>query len=261
MKKYYFLLLFLFLVLSKNNIKAAEDNPEIGIVEKPGSQLPLDLYFTDSQGNKLQLKDIIDKPTVLLLVYYHCQHICTPLLDDFTELVNTTKLEPGKDYRIITLSFNHRESVADAAKWKSKYFGGIKKAFDPEQWKFMVGDSLSIKKLTSAAGFFFKKDGPDDYSHPTALIILSPEGYVTRYMLGSDFLPNDFKMAIKEAKEGKANPAINKFIRFCFSYDSKSKQYLFNYAKIFGSILFIGIGAFFITLIIKGKNKSKGREL
>lgn len=255
MNRNFFLFIVFCLSIPFFKIISAEKDPEIGILEKYGNTLPLELTFTNSDNKQVQLKNIINKPTVLVFVYYHCQHVCTPLLDDLTELLDKSDLVAGKDFQIVTISFNHEETVADAAKWKSKYLGNLQHKIDPSAWEFMVGDSISIKKITSEAGFFFRKDSTKDFNHPTSLIILSSDGKIARYMLGNGYLPADFKMAINEAKEGKSVPTIRKLIRFCFSYDKKDNKLVLNYNRVFGIAVILVIGIFFVTLLIKNKKK------
>jgi len=261
MRKYISMLILSLVFAPITLIKAAtEPDPEIGLKEKPGNQLPLDLSFMDSDGNTRQLKEIITKPTVLTLVYYHCPGVCSPMLTNLVGLLDEVKLEPGKDFQVLTISFNHHETMADAAKWKKNYLSQLKRHFDPKDWIFMTGDSLNINKLTRAAGFFFKTDGPMDYTHPATLIILTPQGKIARYLPGTDFLPFDFKLGIIEASKGKAMPSITKFLTFCYSYEPGSKRYVFNITKVAGTIVGLGVGILFIVLVIMGKvKKSKGK--
>lgn len=256
MKTTYFIIALLLLGFAN-----AAAQPAIGIEERLDNQIPLDLKFEDAKGKEHQLKDLIDKPTVLLLVYYNCPGICSPLLTSTAELVDKTDLVPGKDYRILTVSFDHSETPELAAKFKKNYYASLqnKKLMD-EDWKFMVGDSTTVRTLTDEAGFYFQPAGEKDFTHAGALIILSPDGKVTRYIFPGQnmtFNPFDLKMALIEASKGISSPTINKVLQFCFSYDPEGKTYVFNITKVIGSIMFLGIGVFLTILIIKGRKKNK----
>jgi protein SCO1 len=257
MKTRYLIIALMFL-----GFASAKAQPEIGIEERLDHQIPLDLTFTDSEGKTQQLKDLIDKPVVLMLVYYNCPGICSPLLSATQGLVDKTEdLIPGKDYRILTVSFDHNETPELAAKFKKNYFTAMeRKKLQPDDWKFMVGDSATVRALTDAAGFYFKPAGEKDFTHAGALIVLSPDGKVTRYLFPGNnmtFLPFNLKMSVAEASKGISSPTINKVLQFCFSYDPEGKTYVFNITKVIGSIMFLGIGIFFTVLVIKGRKKNK----
>ena len=121
------LLLVLFMTIVQTSY--SEKPPEIGIVEKLGNQIPLDLEFTSSDGTKKKLRDIIDKPTILSLVYYNCPGICSPLLTNMSEVMDKVKLEPGKHFKALTISFDHREGADKAKRWKENYLASMKRPF------------------------------------------------------------------------------------------------------------------------------------
>lgn len=242
------------------SIKATTDDKplEVGIEheKKLGNMLPLDLEFRNSGGETRTLKEIIKKPTVLALVYYHCPGICSPLLTSLGEVIDRADVEPGKDYQILTISFDPRETYEVAARWKKNYFNGMERAIADEDWLFMVGDSANVAKITDAVGFRYKSDGKDDFVHSGALIMISPEGKITRYLLGTSYLAFDFKMAIIEASKGIASPPITKLLAYCFSYDPDGKKYVFNFNKVAGTVIFLGVGIFFVVLLVKGRKKT-----
>jgi len=237
----------------------ADDKPlEIGIEhdKKLGNILPLDLQFRNSDGKYMTLKEIIKKPTVLALVYYRCPGICSPLLTSLGEVVDKADIEPGKDYQVLTISFDSRETYDIAAKWKMNYFNGMTRSLADKDWLFMVGDSTNVAKIADAVGFRFKSDGKDDFIHAGALMMISPEGKITRYLLGTSYLPFDFKMAVIESAKGIAAPPITKLLAYCFSYDPEGNKYVFNFNKVAGTVIFLGAGIFFVVLLVKGRKKT-----
>ncbi len=251
---YIFAFLFCFSSILANTEQSEE---KLGIEEHLGETLPLELSFTNSDGKTYKLSELIDKPTILAFVYYNCPGICSPLLTGLSEVVDKVELNPGEDFQVLTISFDHKENAELAKKWHKNHFSSLKrKDMSPEDWKFMVGDSLSVRKLTDAAGFYYKEDGKD-YVHAATLIMVSPKGKITRYLTGTQFLPFDVKMALIEASEGKATPTINKILEYCFSYDPEGNKYVFNFNKIAGTVIFASIGLFFAVLLIKGRKKDK----
>jgi protein SCO1/2 len=132
----------------------------------------------------------------------------------------------------------------------------IEKPFPEEAWRFLTGDRESILKLMDAVGFYFKREGKN-FLHPVALIILAPDGKITRYLYGTEILPFDLRMALLEASEGRIGPTISKVLRFCFSYDPKGRKYVFNTLKITGIVTLTFAFSFILFLIWRGRRRSK----
>lgn len=229
---------------------------EVGIEENLGAYLPLDAKLTGEDGKPVVLKDIINKPTILLFVYFECTGLCSPLLSEVAAQVDNLDLVPGVDYNIVCVSFDPEDNAELAAAKKFNYLGTTKKKIDPAAWRFLTGDSATVKKLTDAAGFFYKKEG-DEFIHAGTLIMVSPQGKITRYLLGTSFLPFDIKMALYEANEGKISPtiALSKVMKFCFKYDAENKTYVLNITRMIGIFMLIVIGAFVAFLLYKPKKK------
>lgn len=247
MKKIIWVILFSTFLLAQSKI-------EVGIEEKLNAQLPMDMEFVNSDGKTYKLKDIFDKPVLLTFVYYGCPGICSPLLGEVAEKVNEIDLKPGIDYKLVTISFNHREDSEIARVWRDRYYSVVKKELGENDWMFFTGDSQKIRQITDIAGFYFKPDGID-YIHAGALFAVTPEGKISRYLFGTDFNPFDVKMALIDAKSGKSNPAVSKFLQFCYSYDPVGRAYTLNITRIIGAIMLLGVGIFFTILVIKKKKK------
>jgi protein SCO1 len=227
---------------------------EVGVVEHLGEYIPEGIMLIDVGDSLVSLKSLIDKPTILNFVYFRCPGVCTPLMNGLAEAAGKVDMIAGKDYQIITISFDPTETQEVAQKKRNNYLQMIGKDIDPLGWRFYVADSLNVMKATEATGFRFKKQA-NDFIHSATLIFISPEGKITRYLNGTYFLPFDFKMAIIEAGKGKVGPTINKFMQYCFSYDSEGQRYVVNITKIAGTmILFLGL-LIFIFLLIKGRSK------
>jgi protein SCO1 len=245
--KTFLILLFLIAVAS-----FAQKKIEVGIDERLGNTLPLDLQFKNSDGETVSLKNIINKPTLIALVYYECPGICNPMQSELAWTIDKLQLEPGKDFQVISISFDHKETPEVAAKWKRNYLKTIKRKIESNDWLFLTGDSLSIFKLTQASGFYFKP-ADKQFVHAATLISISPNGKICRYLFGTDFNPFDVKMALLEAESGKTSPTISKMLQYCFSYDPNGRQYTLNITRIVGSIMLIGVGIFLCLLMLKKK--------
>lgn len=252
-------LFFLFLNLL---FASPEENKEIqvGIDEHLGEFIDLNLKVVNSTGDTLMLKDIITKPTVLSLVYYNCPGICNELLNGLRDVVERSDIEPGVDYNILSLSFNHTEDYVLARNKKQNYIAGMNREINKDAWYWVVSDSVTIRKVTDAIGFKFKqdnfRDGMLDFLHAGALVFLSPEGKITRYLNGTEFLPFDMKMATIEAAEGREQPTINRLLKFCFKYEPEGQKYVLNVTQIFGVIISLGALALVLVLTLSKKKKT-----
>ncbi len=229
---------------------------EVGIDEKPGAQVPLDLVLNDEEGRPVKLGDLLGKPTILTLNYFRCAGICTPLLNGMADVINQVHANPGQDFQVITVSFDPRDDSEIAFQKRSNYLKEIQRPIPPNAWHFLTGEAAATKALCDAVGFKFKAQG-GDYIHAGAIVILSPQGKVTRYMYGVTFLPADLQMAILEASRGEARPTINKWLQFCYSADPSGRGYVFNTTKIVASVTLLLAAVFAAVLIFR---KPRARE-
>jgi protein SCO1 len=256
MKRYItYYLIITFVVLAQVKISATDKQIEAGVDEKLGNYLPMDAVFQTSDGDTVTLGQVITKPTLLALVYYDCPGICAPLLTELSSVVGKIDLVPGEDFEVVTLSFDHHENSATAKRWKKSYFDGMKNPFPENAWTFLTGDSLNIRKVTDAAGFYFIPN-EDKFVHAGVLIAISPKGKISRYVFGLLYNQFDLKMALLEAQAGKTSPTISKVLQYCFSYDPAGRKYTLNVTRIIGSIMLLAAGIFFAVLTIKKKKKN-----
>jgi protein SCO1/2 len=167
--------------------------------------------------------------------------------------------EPDKEYRVLAISFDETEKPDLALQKKKTYLKMIQKPFPEDAWRFLTGDKENILKLTDAIGFHFKRVR-EDFEHPVSLIILAPDGKISRYMYGADILPFDLKMALIEASQGKIGPAISKVVRFCFSYDPKANKLVFNTLKVTGIVTLLFALSFVLFLLFKGRKQHAQEE-
>jgi len=253
-----FCLVFSLLIFSPIMGICKDAKTPIGIVEKLGNQIPADVELYDENGNLQTLGRLIDKPTIIDLVYFRCTALCDPLLNEVVKVVDKMDLEMGKDYQILTVSFDQNEKPETASGKRDNYLGQVKKTVDPNGWRFLTGDSLNIYRLTNSVGFYFQRSG-EDWVHPTALIAVSPDRKITRYLYGIYPLPLDVKLAIMEASEGRTGPAIAKVLNICYTYDSEGKHYTFNFVRVAG-IVIAGLTMLFVFVFIVKPKKEKKRN-
>lgn len=237
--------------IGAEEVKAAKA-VAIGIQEKLGQTIPLDLSFSDEDGKAVTLRELITKPTILSLVYYECPGICSPLLNAEAKVLRELALKPGDDYNAITVSFNEKDTPALAKQKKANYFNAIGKPFPSNAWRFLTGDAESIRQLTEAVGFAFERDG-GEFIHSATLIALSPEGKIARYLYGVGYLPFDLEMALVEASEGRVGPTINRVLKYCFSYDPEGRQYALKVTEIAGTMVTLFGAGLFIVLSVRRK--------
>ncbi|WP_257314182.1 SCO family protein [Geothrix fuzhouensis] len=231
---------------------------EVGIDEKLGATVPLDLVLNGEDGQPVTLRQLIDKPTILTLNYFRCAGICTPQLNGVVEVLNRTQAEPGKDFQVITVSFDGRDTPEMAAQKRTNYLGELTRPFPPAAWRFLTGPAATTHALADAVGFKYKQVG-EDFVHAAAIIFLSPQGKVTRYMYGVTYLPADLQLAAQEAARGEAQPTINKFLKFCFSYDPAGRKYVLNTTSIGATVIILAALIFVVALIRRGR-KTKPEE-
>jgi protein SCO1/2 len=237
------------------------DVGEAGIDERLGETVPTDLVLVDEKGDSVRLGDLIDRPTIVSLVYYSCPSVCRPLLDEVSVMLGKLQkidMEPGRDYRVVTISFDETDSPEGSARLKTEYYQQLPEGFPSSAWTFLTGDAASVKRFTDSVGFKFRRAG-EDFAHPTTLVILSPEGKITRYMYGAEYLALDLKMALYEARQGITGPTIARFLQFCFSYDPEGQRYVLNATRIVGLSTIIGLLGFAIFLKKSGKRRDVRR--
>lgn len=258
--------LLLIMLLSLFSVHAADQKIEIGVDERLGNKIPLNLQFNDENGNKVVLKDLFKTPTVLSFVYYECPGICTPLMTALAQVVAESDLKPGVQYNIVTVSMNEMDTPKLAADKKKNYLKMIGKNFPADSWRFLTGDSATIKTLTDASGFYFKRDGKE-FIHSGTIIFLTEDGVITRYLFpsytdraGYSVLPFDFKMAVIETSEGKVVPTVAKMLQYCFSYDPEGKTYVLNLTRVFGAGILLAALVFVVVLVRKPKKNVVTRK-
>jgi protein SCO1/2 len=250
-----FLALVMFLSVcsqSRAQMKAASD---VGIDEKLGALVAMDAILRDESGKEVTLRDYVDKPTILIFNYFRCPGICPVLLSSVVEVINKIQLEPGKDFRLVAVSFDPTDTPAMAREKKANYLNQLRRRFPPDAWHFLTGTAENTRVVADSTGYEYRPQG-DMYVHPGAIIILTPKGIISRYLYGTSFLPSDVEMAIDEAGRGEVRPTISKMLAFCYAYDPEGRQYVFSITRLMGTFTLILV-AVFIVFVLRGRSKRK----
>lgn len=209
-------------------LKSLPQQENVGIVEHRGDVIPLDLEFTNSRGRKVKLAEYFDgeRPVILVMAYYTCPLLCTRTLNEVQKTLNELKWTAGQEYRVLTVSFDHRNTVAQAREKQAVYLAGYAKEVPESAWEFVVGDVDSIKSLAKAVGFHYKfLPEQGEFSHPSALIFLSPTGKISNYLERLDYPAGEVRLALSEAADNKIGTVFDRVVSFCFMYNPSTGKY------------------------------------
>lgn len=243
---------------TKQVLTGKKSDDALWITEKTGQYLPLDLEFVDEQGKTVRLGEIIDRPTILLPVYFYCPNICSRNLANLAIAMNSLSARPGVDYRVIALSFNEAENYRDAAAAKKNYLKILADDFPAGEWRFLTGTKDAIKAATDAVGFRFQKVDDQTFIHPAALMTIAADGKIIRYVYGS-FLAGDIDLALAAAASGMPAMSVRRLLDFCFNYDPNSHKSVFQTVKVVVLLVF-GVGLVFILLYFKRKGRNRRQD-
>ena len=232
---------------------------DVGIQENIGQQIPLNMTFTQSDGTTISLQNYIQnskKPIILNLVYYNCPMLCSLLLDGLTNGVNTLSRNMLRKFNILTLSFDPKDTYQKAKKYKVNYTKKLSHSVNPDFWKFAIGSKDTIQKITNTVGFNYKYiPNTQDFSHSPVLILLTPEGKISRYLYGIDFSKQNLKLGILEASNQKFVSTIEKTLLYCYNYDPDARSFVINAFRIMriGAALTIILIGLFLYLLKRKK--------
>lgn len=234
----------------------SDQDVEIGVVEHLDEYLPDSISLINEKGEAVFLADVIDKPTIINFVYYRCPGICSPLMEAVAGVMDKSDLVPGKDYQVLTISFDPTETIDLGIRKKANYLNLMSSKVEEAKtgWLFFTSDSTSIARATNATGFRYKRTG-NDYLHAASLTVVSKDGKITRYLNGMFFQPFEWKMAVVEASKGQSGPTLNKVLRYCYSYDPAGQTYVMNITKVSGTIILFLAAVLLLFLVFKPKRK------
>lgn len=231
-----------------------EAKTQVRIKERLGSRLPVDLVFFNESGEKVSLSSLTDRPAILYLSYYRCSGLCRAVSGSLAAIA--AEYPPERDYRIITVSMDDKDTPADALGKKRDYLAASGSVIPEDGWSFLVGDKDNIARLASSLGISFRKSS-DGFDHPAALVMLSKTGRIVRYIRGERFLPAEIRMAVIEAAADKSAPTVPRLLKLCYRYDPETRGYVLDALKVSGIGVLLGSAVLFIYLNYSGR---KGRR-
>jgi protein SCO1/2 len=203
-------------------------SPEaVGIDQRLGSAVTLDAVFRDEHGAPTTLREAAGgKPILLVLVYYRCPMLCNQILNGLQEAVVGMNLRSGEHFRVLAVSFDPRETADLAAGRKARCLKALGSAGHERDWRFLTGTAEATERLCRETGFRVLYDaGTSLYTHASALLVLTPQGRISRYFMGITYRPRDVKLAIEEASEGKVGRLSDRILLLCYQYDPASGRY------------------------------------
>lgn len=240
---------------------------DVGVDEKLGDTIPLDLQFANSAGDTVRLGELIEseKPVLLNPLYYECPTLCSLVLDAVYKVVDQLVWSPGEDYTIISFSIDPQEGPELAAQNKELYLRDLDRPKASDGWHFLTGDQEAISALTESLGFRYKYDEQTgEYVHPASIMMVSPEGTISRYLYGLEFREMDLRNALHEAAGGKIGSPVDKVVLYCFSYDPASQSYVpvaMNIMKLGGLATVVILGIFLGIFWRRERRSSQSSKL
>jgi protein SCO1/2 len=216
--------------------------------------LPLDTTLKDEDGRIVTLGEYFGrKPVVLAFAYYECPMLCTQVLNGLASALTVLTESVSKDFEVVVLSFDSRETPALAAGKKKAYVDRYGRPGTESGWHFLTGDDASIRRVTDAAGFHYAwDDKTQQFAHPSGIVVATPEGQLSRYFFGIEYAPRDLKFALMESSAGRIGSAIDKLVLYCYHYDPATGSYGFvamNAVRAGGAVtLFALIGFIVVSL-------------
>jgi len=241
---------------------SAQVNPadlaNVGIDQRLDQQVPLDLQFKDETGKTIKLGDYFQsgRPVILNMVYYTCPMLCGEELAGEASALGVLRFTPGKEYEVVSVSFNPDETPKDAADKKKIYIDRMNEQLaqktDGSGWHFLTGQQPEIKQLADAVGFHYKRDSrTGQFIHAAAILIVTPQGRIAQYYYGVEFSPKDIRLGLIEASRNKIGTVVDQVLLYCYHYDPKTGRYgavVTNMMRLAGAATILILGGFLIVM-------------
>ena len=232
----------------------------VTIEQKLNSQLPLNAQFRDENGETVQLGQYFGKrPVVLALVYYDCPMLCTQILNGLVRAAKVMNFTPGKEYDVLAISFDARETPKEALAKKTVYMKDYGRPETENGWHFLTGGPDSIKRVTEAVGFRYKWDVyTATFAHASAIYVLTPDGKLSKYFYGIEYSPKDMRLGLVEASANRIGSAVDQVLLFCYHFDPTSAKYTFiamDLLRAAGAATVLLLGGFVFIMLRRDRQK------
>jgi protein SCO1/2 len=233
---------------------------KVGVDQKLNGQVPLDLAFRDEAGRSVKLGDYFGKkPVVLTLVYFECPMLCTQVLNGAVAAMKVLNFTIGDEYDVVTVSFDPRETPALASSKKATYVAKYGRPPAATGWHFLTGEAPAIAALANAVGFRYTFDPTtQQYVHASAIMVLTPEGRLSKYFYGIDYPPKDLRLGLIEASNGNIGTAVDQLLLYCYHYDPHSGKYsmmVLNVLRLAGGVTVAVIAGFVAVMWARDRRK------
>jgi protein SCO1/2 len=227
---------------------------QVGIEQRLNQRVPLNLMFVDENGQPVELREYFgSKPVILALVYYQCPMLCSEVQSHLVgALKGISRFTIGRDYDVLTVSFDPRDTPKDAVANKKSYMSRYRRAGAEQGWHFLTGRKDQIDGLASAVGFHYKWDPQSQqFAHGTGIMLLTPDARIAQYYYGIDYFPRDIQMGLIEASEGKIGNLADQVLLYCYHYDPAQGRYgvvIFNILRISALATLLLLGGFMLVM-------------
>jgi protein SCO1 len=228
---------------------------EVQFHQRLNNQVDVNAKFTNSDGQETTIAECMDgKPTVFVLAYYRCPRLCNMVLNGVAKVLQAIDFEAGKDFNVVVVSFDATDTIEIAADKKNSVVHAFNREGDPTGWNFLIGDQETVKAAAESVGFQYvydKKSG--EYAHASGIVLLTPEGRVSRYFYGIDYPTRDVRLGLVEASQGQIGSPVDELLLLCLHYDPTNGKYglaILNLVRA-GGLLTIAVMVGFITLSIR----------
>ena len=226
---------------------------EVAFEQKLSQQLPLDIALRDEAGHAVKLSDYFGKrPVVLTLVYYECPMLCTLTLNGLASALSVLSFDVGREFDVVTVSFEPKETPELAAAKKATYLKRYKRKGAEAGWHFLVGDKPELDRLTKAVGFRYAWDeSTKQWAHPSGVVTLTPEGRISHYLFGIEYAPKDLRLSLVEAAQGNIGTAVDQVLLYCYQYDPATGKYgaaVMRLLRAMSVLTVIALASFILTM-------------
>jgi len=230
-----------------------------GIKQKLDQQLPLELVFRDESGKPVKLGEYFgNRPVILNFVYYRCPMLCSEVLSGLEGSLKALSLNVGKDFDVLTVSFDPKDTPENATEKKASTLKHYKREGAAQGWHFLTGSQESITALTEAAGFGYDYDQKtDQFAHSTAIMVITPEGKIAQYYYGVDFPPRDLRLGLVQASQNKIGTFADQVLLYCYHYDPQSGKWgaiVSHVIQLGGGVTILSLGAVLLLLFRRGSD-------
>lgn len=227
---------------------------DVGFDQRLDAQVPLELAFRDETGRTVRLREYFgDKPVILSLVYYSCATLCPMILDGLVRSLTPLSFDIGKQFAVLTVSFDPRDTPALAAAKKAEYVRRYHRPGAAGGWHFLTGEEAAVRRLTRAVGFRYAYDAKtDQFAHTAGILMLTPQGKVARYFYGLDFPPRDLRLGLIETAANTIGTPVDQVLLYCYHYDPMTGKYgliVMNVLRLTGLTTVLALGAFILFML------------